>query len=137
MRYVARATKPRITRRRLIAGAAGFGAGVMILPGVTAGLRGQREAEALWWAAATVAATCWRASCAWRKVVALCDVNQQRPPKTFQKAPDVPKHLDYRKMLEENSRHIDAALVATNDHHHFACAALAMKLGNQCTVKSR
>ena len=35
-------------------------------------------------------------------VVALCDVNQQRAAKTFQKAPDVPKHLDYRKMLEEN-----------------------------------
>ncbi len=44
-------------------------------------------------------------------------------------APTVTKHLDYRKMLEDNSRHIDAVIVATTDHHHAPCSALAMKMG--------
>ena len=131
MRHVARATRPRITRRRLIAGAAGFGAGVLILPGVNARTYAANEKLNL----ALV-------GCGNRggnllesflrigeNVVALCDVNQQRAGKTFQKAPDVPKHLDYRKMLEENRPQIDAVLVATTDHHHAPCAALAMKLG--------
>lgn len=62
-------------------------------------------------------------------IVALCDVNQQRAAKTFQRAPDVPKHLDYRKMLADRDSQIDAVVVATTDHHHAPCSALAMKLG--------
>jgi siroheme synthase (precorrin-2 oxidase/ferrochelatase) len=123
--------KPRITRRRLVAGAAGFGAGVLLLPGTSARAYAANEKLNL----ALV-------GCGNRggnllesflhigeKVVALCDVNRQRAAKTFQKAPDVPKHVDYRKMLEEHGRHIDAVLVATTDHHHAPCSALAMKLG--------
>jgi len=88
--------KAEITRRRLIAGAAGFGAGVLILPGVNARTYAANEKLNL----ALV-------GCGNRggnllesflrigeNVVALCDVNQQRAAKTFQKAPDVPKHLD-------------------------------------------
>ena len=123
--------KARITRRSLVAGAVGFGAGVLIVPGIHARAYAANEKVNL-----------ALLGCGNRggnlldsflrigeNVVALCDVNQQRAAKTFQKAPDVPKHLDYRRMLEENSRHIDAVLVATNDHHHAPCAALAMKLG--------
>lgn len=120
--------KAEITRRRLIAGAAGFGAGVLILPGVNARTYAANEKLNL-----------ALAGCGNRggnllesflrigdNVVVLCDVNQQRAGKTFQKAPDVPKHLDYRKMLEVNRPQIDAVLVATTDHHHAPCAALAM-----------
>jgi len=62
-------------------------------------------------------------------LVAMCDVNQQRAAQAYKMAPDVPKHLDYRKMLEENAGRIDAVMVATCDHHHAPCSALAMKLG--------
>jgi len=62
-------------------------------------------------------------------VVAMCDVNRQRAARAFEMAPEVPKHLDYRKMLKEGERQIDAVVVATSDHHHAPCSALAMKLG--------
>lgn len=123
--------KPRIARRRLIAGAAGFGAGVLILPGLNARAYAANEKLNL----ALV-------GCGNRggnllesflrigeNVVALCDVNQLRAARTFQKAPNVPRHLSYRKLLEDNSRHIDAVIVATTDHHHAPCSALAMKMG--------
>lgn len=91
--------KPRITRRRLVAGAAGFGARVLLLPGTSARAyaaneklnlalvgcdsRGGNHVESL-----------LRIG---EKLVALCDASQsQRAAKTFQKAPDAPKHRDYR-----------------------------------------
>ncbi len=123
--------KPTITRRRLVAEAARFGAGVLLLPGLNA--LGYAANEKL----NLVLVGCGNRGGnlldsflrLGEKVVALCDVNQQRVAKTFQRAPEVPRHLDYRKMLEDNKRHIDAVLVATTDHHHAPCSALALKLG--------
>lgn len=123
--------RPRITRRNMIAAAAGFGAGVLTLPSTSARTYAANEKLNL----ALV-------GCGNRggnllesflrigeQVVGLCDVNQQRAARTFQKVPDVPRYLDYRKMLEGNRRQIDAVIVATTDHHHAPCSALAMKLG--------
>ena len=61
-------------------------------------------------------------------VVAMCDVNQQRAARAYLMAPDVPKHVDYRRMLDEQDRKIDAVVVATSDHHHAPCTAKAMKM---------
>lgn len=123
--------KPGITRRRLVAGAAGFSAGMLLLPSTS--VRAYAANEKLNLAlvgcgnrGGNLLENFLRVG---ENVVALCDVNQQRAAKTFQKAPDVPKHLDYRKMLEEHSRRIDGVLVAATDHHHAPCSALAMKLG--------
>ena len=124
--------KPRITRRRIVAGAAGFGAGVLVLPGISA--RAYAANEKLNLALVGCGSRGGNLLESFQRIgediVALCDANhQQRAGKTFQKAPDVPKHYDYRKMLEENGRRIDAVIVATTDHHHAPCSALAMKLG--------
>ncbi|MHC4406758.1 MAG: Gfo/Idh/MocA family protein, partial [Planctomycetota bacterium] len=62
-------------------------------------------------------------------LVAMCDVNERRAARAYQMAPDVPKHVDYRKMLNEMDRQIDAVMVATSDHHHAPCSAMAMKMG--------
>ena len=129
---VLRIRRPRITRRRLVAEAAGFGAGVLVLPGISA--RAYAANEKLNLALVGCGSRGGNLLESFQRIgeniVALCDANhQQRAAKTFQKAPDVPKHFDYRKMLEENGRRIDAVLVATTDHHHAPCAALAMKLG--------
>lgn len=124
--------KPRITRRRLVAGAACFGAGVMVLPGISA--RAYAANEKLNLALVGCGNRGGNLLESFQRIgeniVALCDANHQhRAAKTFQKAPDVPRHFDYRKMLEENGRRIDAVIVATTDHHHAPCSALAMKLG--------
>jgi len=41
-------------------------------------------------------------------IVALCDVDQRRAARTFQRYPKVPKFADYRVMLDEMDGHIDA-----------------------------
>jgi hypothetical protein len=123
--------KPAISRRRMLARAAGFGAGVLLLPYASARAYAANEKLNL------ALVGCGNRggnlldsfSRIGENVVAMCDVNRQRAAKTFQRAPDVPKHVDYRKMLQENSPRIDAVLVATTDHHHAPCSALAMKLG--------
>ena len=62
-------------------------------------------------------------------VVAMCDVNAQRAAASFGKLPGVPKYHDFRKMLEEKDRQIDAVIVATPDNTHAVVTAAAMKMG--------
>ncbi|MHC4405804.1 MAG: Gfo/Idh/MocA family protein [Planctomycetota bacterium] len=62
-------------------------------------------------------------------VVAMCDVNGHRAAESFRKLPEVPKHRDFRKMLDERDRQIDAVVVATPDHVHAPCSVVAMKRG--------
>ncbi|MDA3925372.1 MAG: Gfo/Idh/MocA family oxidoreductase [Kiritimatiellae bacterium] len=45
------------------------------------------------------------------KVVALCDVDSDRAKKTFAKYPDLPKYTDYRKLLDEQEKNIDAVVL--------------------------
>ncbi len=63
------------------------------------------------------------------RVVAMCDVNQQRAATSFQKFPDVPKYEDYRVMLDKMGKQIDAVVVATCDHNHAAPSAAAIRAG--------
>ncbi len=62
-------------------------------------------------------------------IVAMCDVNTQRAAESFAKLADVPKFHDYRKMLQEKDKQIDAVIVAAPDHIHAPCGVMAMKMG--------
>ncbi len=62
-------------------------------------------------------------------LVAMCDVNRQRAAESFGKLPDVPKFHDYRKMLQEKDKQIDAVIIAAPDHIHAPCGTMAMKMG--------
>ncbi len=62
-------------------------------------------------------------------VVALCDVNQKRAAQAFEKFPGVPQYKDFRKMLEERGKEIDAVFVATPDNTHAVISAAAMHAG--------
>lgn len=120
-----------MARRDFLTSAASVGAGVLFLPRISAatyaaneklnialvgcGTRGRGLLEAV--------------RRVGENIVAMCDVNQQRAVGAFKMAPEVPKHLDYRKMLEENVQGIDAVMVATTGHHLAPCSAVAMKLG--------
>ncbi|MGB7325464.1 MAG: Gfo/Idh/MocA family oxidoreductase [Rubripirellula sp.] len=70
-------------------------------------------------------------------VVALCDVDLQG--KHVQPAiaahPDVPKFTDFRRMLDEVGDQIDAVVVSTPDHSHFAAGMLAMSMGKHVWVE--
>jgi len=62
-------------------------------------------------------------------VVAMCDVNTQKAAEAFQRFPDVKKYQDFRKMLNEMDKQIDAVIVATPDHIHAPASVMAMKMG--------
>lgn len=64
-----------------------------------------------------------------QNIVALCDVDWRHAAGTFKKFPEAKKFKDYRKMLDEINREIDAVIVATPDHHHFFASMAAIKLG--------
>ncbi|HEX4645069.1 MAG TPA: Gfo/Idh/MocA family oxidoreductase, partial [Verrucomicrobiae bacterium] len=69
-------------------------------------------------------------------IVALCDVdskNLDRKAQQFaQKYPDLKKFKDYRKMLDEMEKSIDAVTVSTPDHNHGIAGIRAMKMGKHC-----
>jgi len=62
-------------------------------------------------------------------VVALCDVNQKRAAGAFQRFPVVPKFQDFRRMLAEKGKQIDALFLATPDHTHAVITMAALKKG--------
>lgn len=65
-------------------------------------------------------------------VVALCDVDENRAGKTFGQFPRAKKYHDFRRMLDEMDRQIDAVVVSTPDHTHAVASAMAMSMGKHC-----
>ena len=69
-------------------------------------------------------------------IVAICDVDQNnldRKAKQFAgKFPQLKQFRDYRKMLEQFGKNIDAVTVSTPDHHHGSAAIRAMSMGKHC-----
>lgn len=68
-------------------------------------------------------------------LVALCDVDKKRLEQAAAKFPGVRAYQDFRKMLEEMDKQIDAVCVATPDHMHAQAAAMAMRLGKHVYVE--
>ena len=52
-----------------------------------------------------------------------------KPTKSF---PDAAKYNDFRKMLDEVGKNIDAVTVSTPDHMHAPASAMAMRMGKAC-----
>ena len=69
------------------------------------------------------------AGCDTENIVALCDVDQKRAARTFERYPNASKHTDFRKMLDAEGRNIDAVIVATPDHMHGVAAMAAITRG--------
>ena len=61
--------------------------------------------------------------------VAMCDVDESRAAESFKVLSDVPKYADYRTMLEEKEKQIDAVIVAAPDHIHAPAGVMAMRMG--------
>jgi len=69
------------------------------------------------------------AAVAGENLVALCDVDERRADEVHKKYPKARRYADFRKMLDELHRGIDAVVVSTPDHTHAVAAVAAMKLG--------
>jgi predicted dehydrogenase len=63
------------------------------------------------------------------RIVAICDIDEQRGEKNFEKFKDASRFHDYRKLFDELASKIDAVVVSTPDHHHAPAAVMAMRLG--------
>lgn len=62
-------------------------------------------------------------------VVALCDIDDNILESKASKFPKAKKYNDFRKMLNEMGKEIDAVTVSTPDHTHAPASIMAMRLG--------
>ena len=62
-------------------------------------------------------------------IVALCDVDQKKAAGTYNEFPKAKKYKDFRVMLDEMDKSIDAVVVSTPDHTHAVAALKAIKMG--------
>lgn len=69
------------------------------------------------------------------EIVALCDVDDVMAVPMEARFPKARRFRDFRKMLLDMDRHIDAVTVSVPDHMHFACALMAMTMGKHVFVQ--
>ena len=64
-----------------------------------------------------------------QNVVALCDVDEQRGGKGFERFPKARRFKDFRVMFDKMEKDIDAVVVSTPDHTHFHPSMAALVRG--------
>ena len=72
------------------------------------------------------------AGMAGENVVALCDVDEGRASGSFRRFAKARKFADFRVMLDQMGKDIDAVTVSTPDHVHAPAAMMAMGMGKHC-----
>jgi predicted dehydrogenase len=65
-------------------------------------------------------------------LVAICDVDQRNLDRKGTAFPKAKKFRDYRKMLDDMGKSIDAVTVSTPDHSHAPASLLFMRAGKHC-----
>lgn len=70
-------------------------------------------------------------------VVAACDIDGKRleDARVVRKFEKIRKYQDWRTMLDEMGKSIDAVTVSTPDHSHAPVAAAALRMGKHCFVQ--
>ncbi|MGE3779480.1 MAG: Gfo/Idh/MocA family protein [Pirellulaceae bacterium] len=66
------------------------------------------------------------------RLVAICDIDENNLNKKAKQFAKAQKFSDYRKMLDEIGKSIDAVTVSTPDHTHAPAALMAMRMGKHC-----
>ena len=122
----------RISRRRFLGQSVASLATISIVPSYVLGLRGQTPpSEKLNIAAIGVggrgAHNVNQVSS--ENIVALCDVDSKRAAGMYEKFPRAKRFQDYRRMLEEMDKEIDAVVISTPDHTHSIPTVQAARMG--------
>ncbi len=68
-------------------------------------------------------------ACKGENIVGLCDVDDRLAAEVYKRFPEPKKYRDFRKMLDELDRSIDAVTVGTPDHTHAVAALDAIRRG--------
>jgi predicted dehydrogenase len=124
--------KAGMTRRRFVGATAAGLAGISIVPWRVLGGAAERPpSEKLNIAAIGVGGQGATdvGGLAGENLVALCDADLRPSKETFKKFPQARQYRDFRQMLDEMDKQIDAVLVATPDHTHAVAAMAAIKRG--------
>jgi len=67
-----------------------------------------------------------------QNIVALCDVDSGALADAAKNHPNAKVYADFRQMLDQMHKQIDAVVVSTPDHTHAAASIMAMKMGKHC-----
>lgn len=70
-----------------------------------------------------------------QNIVALADVDWSYSKKTFDDYPNAKRYKDYRIMLEEMDKDIDAVMISTPDHTHYVSTKDSMSAGKHVYVQ--
>ncbi|HSM77923.1 MAG TPA: Gfo/Idh/MocA family oxidoreductase, partial [Bryobacteraceae bacterium] len=73
--------------------------------------------------------------CASENIVALCDVDEKRAARKFKEYEKAPKYKDFRRMLDEQAKNIDAVIVTIPDFMHATAANWCMERGKHVYVQ--
>ena len=73
--------------------------------------------------------------CLEENIVALCDVDEKMAAKGFNQFPNARRFKDFRVMFDEMEKEIDAVIISTPNHTHFAATMAAMQLGKHVYVE--
>ena len=65
-------------------------------------------------------------------MIAICDTDEGRLAGVGKRFPKAKMYTDFRKMLDEMGKSIDAVTVSTPDHTHAPAALMAMRMGKHC-----
>ena len=123
--------KKKINRRQFLSGAAAAAAFTIVSCHVVGGRRRIPPSEKLYIAGIGIAGrgASVLEGVQSQNIVALCDVDWKHAAGTFKRFPNAKKYRDFRKMLEEEDKNIDAVTVATPDHVHAVASIMAIKMG--------
>ncbi len=73
--------------------------------------------------------------CSSENIVALCDVDEVQAAEKFKEYAKVPKYKDFRRMLDEQAKNIDAVIVTIPDFMHATAAMWCMERGKHVYVQ--
>ena len=120
-----------VSRRDLLAGTAGAVAAFTVVPRHVLGAGQKAPSDKLNIACIGVGGRGGASvgACSRENIVALCDVDMRRAGGQFKRFPKAAKYHDFRKMLDEMDKQIDAVTVATPDHTHAAACMDAIRRG--------
>ncbi len=69
------------------------------------------------------------------EMLAICDIDTQKLDQMGKRFPNAKKYVDFRKLLDEMGKDIDAVTVSGPDHMHAAAALMAMRMGKHAYVQ--
>jgi len=122
-----------LSRRSFVTKTTAAAAGVFILPGL-ARCKGDGKLNIAVIGVGGRGKANWNA-CKDENIVALCDVSETAAAEGFKTFPEAKRYKDFRVMFDKMANKIDAVLVSTPDHTHFAAAMAAMQLGKHVHVE--